>query len=220
MILVDCEQGGELWHALRLGVVTASAADKILTASCKPSAQAKGYMASLLSEWATGEAEPWNGTFWTERGRQLEPEAIALYEFHSGITPFRPGFVFRDETRSTGCSPDWLIGEDGIGEVKCPKAETHMTYMLEDTIPKAYIPQVQFQLWVTGRPWADFVSYFPGLPPVIVRERARENWQKALDEHVPKFVAELEGKKSKLAAQGVEPKAPERLRRAQEEVPF
>jgi len=68
-----------------------------------------------------------------------------------------------------GASPDGLIGEDGLLEIKCPLAHTHVGYLREGVLPPKYIPQVQGQLWVTGRQWCDFVSYHPELKIMIVR---------------------------------------------------
>jgi hypothetical protein len=201
----ECPQGSQEWIRARLGIPTASCADKILTpAKLALSSQRHDYLYGLVAEWATGEpVDDFMGTYWTDRGQELEPEARDFYEFETGRTTQAVGFVYRDEARMVGCSPDWLVGDDGLGELKCPKAGTHIKHLLGGEVPKGYVPQTQFALWVTGRAWIDFMSYHPNLPPFIARVEPDEKWQAALDEHMPTFVGELLEARERLSALGL-----------------
>jgi len=204
MIVIDCEPGSSDWIAIRLGVMTGSGAYRIVTPTGKLSSQRSGYLAELLAEWATGEpGDEFMGTYWTDRGTELEPEAIAFYEMQTDKRTSRPGFVFRDSSRTVGCSPDWLE-DGGLGELKCPKKATHIGYLVSDGMPAKYIPQVQFNLWCTALPVAHFMSYYPGLPPLLVEVEPDARYHDAFAEHVPAFLAELERGRERLRALGIE----------------
>ncbi len=110
------------------------------------------------------------------------------------------GFCVSDCGRF-GCSPDGLVGEDGLVEIKCPIISTHVEYLLKckDECPTDYFQQTQGQILVTGRKWVDFVSYFPGLPPLIVREEPNEVFQKLLIKELDLFTNELDEVVKKLS---------------------
>lgn len=202
MIVLDVEQGSDEWKRARLGIPTASNFHKIVTPTGKLSTQRFGYMHELLAEWALGpDSEPAFDTYWLERGRQLEPEARSYYAMMRDMEPIRVGFIYRDESRTVGCSPDWLCGGDGMAEVKCPAPKTHVGYLLAGEAE--YIPQVQGQLWVTGRAWSDFVSYCPNLPPLVVRCEPDAKMMAAFDEHIQDFIEALEAARQVLIGLGV-----------------
>lgn len=205
MIVVDCEQGDAVWNAARCGVVTASAASKLLTPKLSLSSQSTGYRNELLAEWALGYAVELPSLYWVERGQEREPEARAYYEFQRDVEVETVGFVYRDETKLSGCSPDWLCGENGMAEVKCPSAHVHVGYLLGGGVKATYVPQVQFQLWVTGRKWCDFVSYHENFPTLIVRVEADDLWNVALNSQVPKFTDQMLECRRKLRDLGVSP---------------
>lgn len=190
MIIHKVAQGSEEWHQLRLGIPTTSCFGQIVTpVQLKLSEKASvTYMHTLLAEWIYGAPlESFEGG-WMKRGKELEPEAIAAYEFERGVDSLQIGFATTDDGMA-GASPDRLIGDDGTYESKCPALQTHVGYMLSpESLYDEYRMQVQGQLWVTGRDWADIHSYFPGLPSVIYRVYKREATQKALDIHIPAFV--------------------------------
>jgi putative phage-type endonuclease len=162
----DIEQGSDKWHALRRGVITASTIGKLITATGKPANNdtSRAQLLQLLAERITGETEP---SFYNDdmaRGHLLEPLARDLYSKH-----FEPviecGFVTAEfEGVTIGYSPDGLVGDDGLIEVKSPRRKTHLRSLLTDEVPTEYLPQVQTGLAVTGRAWCDFISYAPGLP--------------------------------------------------------
>lgn len=204
MIIDHTPQRTDDWLRLRLGVLTASRVDKLLTPTGKISSQRSGILHALVAEKLLGApSEDFAGTYWTDRGEALESEAVAYFELQTGLKHHPVGFVFRDESKTTGCSPDGLIlDEDGAPiaglELKCPKAETHVGYMLADD-KDPYIQQIQFSLWVTGLQSWYFLSYYPGLNPVLRRYTPDEKWQAAFSEHVPTFIAELDAAMEKLS---------------------
>ena len=204
MIVVDCEQGSWEWIQARLGIPTASAFSRVLTSGGKLSASREPYKAELLAEWALGEPiEEWQGNEWTERGKYLEPQARRYYALQRDIDPEQVGFVYQDDKQMVGCSPDALVGEPGLLELKCPLAGNHLLYLVQNDVPKKYQPQCQGSLWVTGREWIDFMSYFPGLPPLIIRVAPDPKIQDALSEHMPVFIAEIEDARGMLEEMGI-----------------
>lgn len=204
MIVLDCEQGSPEWLQCRAGIPTASNFDRIVTPGGKLSASRDKYLYELLTEWALGPQEnEFQGNYWIERGKDMEAEARSYYAMMRDMEPRRVGFVYRDESRMVGCSPDWLCGDTGQAEVKCPKPSTHMAYLMEGGAQ--YTCQVQGQLWVTKREWSDFVSYCPGLPPLVVLCEPEKKMQDAFDQHLPAFIEELQEGRAKLLAMGVTP---------------
>ena len=207
VIIRDIEQGSRAWHELRLGIPTASEFSRIITPTGKLSASREEYMAELLAEWALGEVEPeppWMSE-WMERGKLLEPEARSYYEFHRDQTVDQVSFIYKDKDRMAGCSPDGLVGEDGLLELKCAKAKTHLMWLAQGKVPRQHAIQLQGQLWGTGRKFVDFLSFYPQLPPFIVRAEPDPKIQEALDEHIPTFVEKLLAGRRALVDAGVNP---------------
>ena len=95
-------------------------------------------------------------------GIETEPEARKQYESETLNIVEECGFI--PLTDDVGCSPDGLIGEDGLLEIKCPNSATHIETLITGKVDRKYFLQIQFQLWVTGRKWCDFVSYDPRWP--------------------------------------------------------
>ena len=204
MIVLDVEQGSRAWVEARLGVPTASEFSRIVTPGGKLSASRSDYLGDLLGEWALGEPAQDFQSDWMEWGKEVEPDARNYYAFHRDIEVATVGFVYRDETRMSGCSPDGLAGGGGL-ELKCPKAGKHLRWLSIGKIPREHVTQVQGQLWVTGLPWVDFMSYYPGLPPLVVRAEPDEALQRAFDEAIPVFVEEVLRGRQNLRELGVEP---------------
>ena len=171
---INIKQGSPEWLALRAGLATASCFPKILSPTGKASTQAEAYMYTLIAEIMIGDAvSTWEGNEWTDRGTELEPDAICLYEMITKQSTEEVGFV---ENYGVGCSPDRFIGDDGLPEIKCPAGHTHLKYLYGEKLPSKYIPQVQGQLYVTGRKWCDFMSYHPEMPPLIIRVKRDEDY--------------------------------------------
>jgi hypothetical protein len=103
-----------------------------------------------------------------ENGLAMEPDAVAYYEFETGRDTTQIGFVTTDDGK-IGCSPDRLVGDDGLCEIKCPMPQTQIEYLLTGKLDKGYWPQLQGQLFVTERKWVDIVSWHPELPRIVIR---------------------------------------------------
>jgi len=192
MQILDIEQGSEAWHKARLGIPTASNFGKIITpAKAEKSRSYKAYLYELLAERVTQCKEEEKKSVWMERGTLLEPLAREAYTFLTDAKVDEVGFVLND-AGTIGVSPDGLIGTDGGLEIKCPKATNAIRYMVEDAMPDTYKPQVQGNLWITGREWWDFVVYHPNLNLFVKRVYRDEKYIKQMAEHITAFTEELE----------------------------
>ena len=208
MITLDCEQGGQEWLAAHVGIPTASAFDKILTPRTrKPSSSADKYLREKLAEWLTGRTLDESIGQFMQRGNVMEAEAVAFYELTRSVQTEKVGFCLRDD-RLVGCSPDRLVGEDGLLEIKCPALTTHIGYLLTDSGLDDYACQTQGQLWITGRAWVDVVAYNPELPPAVVRYARDEAFIAALAANVNAFVSRLAEGRQHLLALGCVPREP------------
>lgn len=206
MIVHDLEQRSPEWFALRLGKPTASAFDKLITPTGKPSSQAEAYANFLLAEWITGQPGGMEPNQWMQRGTDTEPEARAYYELEAGAQCREVGFITTDCER-IGCSPDALVDSNGMLEIKVPAPHTHVEYLLSGSLPPKYKPQVQGQLYVAERDWCDFLSYHADMPPVLVRVARDEAFIKELARILDDFCDRLERKRQTLIQRGIQPTA-------------
>jgi putative phage-type endonuclease len=167
----EIDQGTDEWFAVRRGKITASAISRLLTASGKPASNdtSRGMVFQLLAERLTGESEPSYCNDDMMRGTMLEPYARDLYAQH--YAPVQEcGFITATLSGvELGYSPDGLVGDDGLIEIKSPRQKTHLQSLLTNEVPAQYISQVQTGLAVSGRSWCDFISYAPGLPLFVKR---------------------------------------------------
>ncbi len=167
MKVIDVEQGTPEWHQVRLGRLTGSVvSDAFATVkSGGYGAGRKNLRVRLVLERLTGKSQE-NGftSFDMDRGTLLEPEARSAYEIETGLLVQQVGFVAHDELMA-GCSPDGLT-EDGLVDFKCPKAATHLDY-LRGGLPNDYKLQLLHGLWLTGKAWAEMVSYHPDFPESV-----------------------------------------------------
>lgn len=171
------------WFRIRLGKPTASEFGKIVTAGgidgkkAKISEQAVGYSHQLLAELMLGRSIDNDvRTGYMQRGEELEGNAIQAYEFARNCDTELGGFVTDDGNRY-GCSPDQLVGDAGLLEMKIPAANTHIRYLMDPAAIKAEKrPQAQGQLLVCEREWVDLVSYHPELPIAIVKVYRDEDY--------------------------------------------
>ena len=193
MIVIECVQNSPEWYAARLGIPTASAFDKILTPiELKKSQSAVGYRYRLLAEWLTGKPCDSYSNKSIERGAELEAEARDYYVFTTDKEVRQVGFIYRDESKHVGCSPDGIIGdfESGV-ELKCPDAHTHVGYLLDGRLPREYILQVQGSMWITEAKTWDFLSYHPDMQPMLVTVGRDERVINALELAVADFVTTM-----------------------------
>lgn len=155
------DQGTDEWHEARLGRATASRFSDIMAGS--KYAAYKNYLAELVIERLTETRSDFYTSPAMEWGTQTEPLARLHYQLKSGELVEECGIFLHNELEA-GASPDGLIGYAGVLEIKCPNTATHLETLRKQAVPKKYYWQVMGQLWLTGRDWADFVSYDPRLP--------------------------------------------------------
>lgn len=159
------EQGTQEWHDARCGKITASRiADVMAKTKSGYAASRKNYMAQLVVERMTGvPADSGFVNAAMQWGTDTEPYAREAYELMAGELVKEVGFV-EHEAISAGASPDGLVGDDGLIEIKCPNTATHIETLLNNKIDNKYILQMHWQMICTHRKWCDFVSYDPRMP--------------------------------------------------------
>lgn len=191
MRIIDVEQGSEAWQALRARP-TASNFDRIITPVKGDYAErpARAYACEIVAKRLGVYTEP-PPSYWMQWGVDNEPNAKHAYMLATGseITPC--GFALPDGTDAYGGSPDGLIGDDGMLEIKCPKPETIIQWHAEGGLPVAYRPQVQGLLLITGRQWCDFVGFHPGLSLYVYRVVPDISYQTKLAECLLLLLEEL-----------------------------
>lgn len=198
MIIDYCEQNSDEWFMARCGRPTASCFDKILTPkNKKPSTQAINYMYQLAGERLTGyKAESYQNQI-MQRGVELEEEARELFEMMNNIEVEQVGLVYPDERKLYSCSPDGLLEDSGL-EIKCPAIHTHVSYLLAKQLPDEYVLQVQGSMLVTGFKEWNFMSYYPGLPPFILKVMADVELISILNNSLEDFCKQLDETTAKL----------------------
>jgi predicted phage-related endonuclease len=191
MRVIDCVQGETSWYLARLGIPTSSCFDKIITTTGKRSASREKYMYQLSAERIAGRTEETYQSAAMLKGVETESEARQLYEVISGKSIVQVGFCVTEGDFIVGASPDGLIDDDGLLEIKCPKPETHVSYLMENKLPTEYFLQVNGQLFVTGRAYVDFCSYYPGIKPFIIRVEPNKQFQSILAVELQNFCSDL-----------------------------
>jgi putative phage-type endonuclease len=156
------DQGTPEWLAERAGRVTASAIGNVLMA--KSTAGYQNYLAQLICERLTGQPVETFKSDAMQYGTETEAQARAFYELESGNDVTECGFIPHPSLIWAGASPDGLIGDLGLVEIKCPQPAKHIKNLMGGTIDKAYSLQMQWQMECTGREWCDFVSFNPSFP--------------------------------------------------------
>lgn len=202
MIEVDVKQGTDEWFALKIGMPSASNFNKIITTTGKPSSQAEKYMYQLAGERITGIKEETYKSVAMEQGNIREDEARKLYQMIKDVDVRQTGVCYKDEKKLFLCSPDGLIADDKLLEIKCPLIHTHISYLLKNELPSEYFCQVQGQLYVTDRESCDFMSYYPGLPPLIINVKRDDKFIKMLDAEMKIFALKLEKIVQKIKNKG------------------
>lgn len=190
------DQRSEEWFAARLGCVTASRiADVCARTKTGWGASRKNYMADLVVERLTGQRTEGFTNAAMQWGTDQEPDARIAYEFYRDATVVEEGFVRHPSIAETGASPDGLVGDDGLVEIKCPNTATHLETLDEGSIAQKYVLQMQWQIACTGRQWCDFASYDPRLPEsmrLFVQRVPRDDVLiRAVEKDVTDFLNEL-----------------------------
>lgn len=217
---VDCIQGESDWFKARLGCVSSSRIAAVIAKrkrvkegeTPKELAERYNMRVELAGELLSGNASEHFVTKWMQEGTEKQPLAIAEYEMRYDVEVEQVGFIYHPTIRLAGCSPDGLVGSDGMLEVKSPKVETHIGYLIEGGIPEEYQPQMLWQLaCANDRDWNDFISYCPELPKKYRIFRKRMERTKELDSiirgmelEVNQFIAEVEEMLAQLKARAEE----------------
>lgn len=166
----EFEQGSASWMIARSGIVTASELDALVSPTWKirTGEGPKSYMYKKLAEvWIGGPLPSVQGIFDLEQGKILEEEAKPFYTVTTGETVRNVAFIETDDRRA-GCSPDGLIGDFCGIEIKCPRIDTHIGYLLANEVPGEYLAQIHGSMFVTGFPRWKFMSYRRNFPPLIL----------------------------------------------------
>ena len=197
-IIDSVEQGSEEWLQMRLGKITASRVEDIMSngRGGKPSVKSETYMIELIAEILSGQSKPFFVNDAMRWGTETEPQARAMYELMKDVDVKEVAFIELNEF--TGVSPDGLIGDDGLLEIKCPATHTQIKRALSDSYHSDYKAQIQMQLWVSGRKWCDFVSFDPRLNCeasfLLERVERDEEYIKEMESRIETFIDSMKEK--------------------------
>jgi putative phage-type endonuclease len=199
------EQGSEEWKKERLGKVTASRlADVMARTKSGWSASRANYAAQLIVARLTGITGESFTNAAMQWGIDTEPKARTMYELMTDNAIEQIAYVNHPTIEMSGCSPDGLIGADGLIEIKCPNTSTHIDFLLGESIDDKYMKQMQWQMACTERAWCDFVSFDPRMPAKlqmkVVRVPRDNPAIRDMEFAVVAFLAEIENKIKQLEA--------------------
>lgn len=196
-------QGTAEWLSERAGHCTASRAADVLARIQKgEAATRRKYRIQLCTERLTGIPVSGYQNAAMQWGTATEPEARMAFEAKHGALVQEVGFIKHPKLAWVGASPDGCIDDDGLIEIKCPESTTHLDWMTQERVPPEHVPQIQFQLWVTGRQWCEFASYDPRFPPHLrlftAHVKRDEKYIENLAGEVCNFLAEIDALYLKL----------------------
>lgn len=196
-------QGTSEWLAERAGHCTASRASDVLAKiKSGEAATRRKYRIQVCTERLTGVPVTGYQNAAMQWGTATEPDARSAYEAQTGVLVDQVGFIKHARLAWVGASPDGCIRPDGLVEIKCPESTTHLDWMTQERVPPEHIPQIQFQLWVTGRQYCDFVSYDPRFPEklrlFIVRAERDDKFIETLETEVCQFLNEVDSLLARL----------------------
>ncbi len=196
-------QGTDEWKRIKLGHVSGSSiADVMAKGKSGEAITRKKYRTRIVAERLSNEIMESFSNSSMEWGVLQEPFARQAYEVSRETFVDKTGFWLHPTIKWLGVSPDGLVGDDGLVEIKCPNTTTHIDYLDADVVPTEYYKQIQCQLWVTNREWCDFVSYDPRLPErnrLFVKRLYRSNDTISdMEVEVKQFLSEVESLIEKL----------------------
>jgi predicted phage-related endonuclease len=183
----ELEQRSDEWYEARRGLITASIMGQLVTPATLRTAnndKSRAIHAELAAERITGWSDNTYTSWDMQRGIDDEPIARDYYaRHHAPVT--QVGFMVREfDGFKCGYSPDGLVGDDGLIEVKCPRAKSAIPAVIADEAPAEYMAQLQAALLVSGREWVDFIPFVGGLPFYVKRVYADPEWQHVITEAV------------------------------------
>lgn len=202
------EQGSKEWFAARMGIPTASQFSAILSSGKTAGSASKTrrtYMMKLIGELLTGLPMENFTNEHMARGKAMEAEARNTYALARDVWPDQVGFIRRGRV---GCSPDSLIDDDGMIEIKTKLSHLQLEVLLEGKVPNEHIAQCQGQLWIAERSWLDFISHWSNLPQMVVRVERDEAFIAKLDKEVKLFLEEMDELIVKFEKLGCEKRPP------------
>lgn len=193
------EQRSAEWFSARLGKVTASMVDVVISGS---KLAKEKYFYQLITERLTNKVTPMYVTTAMQHGIDYEDEARIEYANFNKLLLDKDvrevGFIDHPSISMSGASPDGLVHKDGLIEIKCVQPITHTTTLATEIINKKYINQMQWQMACTGKQWCDFVSYQPSFPKAyklfIKRVERDDDYIDRLEVSVGNFLKEVEDK--------------------------
>lgn len=193
------EQRTDEWFSARCGKATGSRiADAVAKTKTGWGASRANYLAQLVAERLTGTVADSYTNSAMQWGINTEPQAIEAYEALTLSVVEPVGFVDHPTIDMAGASPDGLVGDDGLVEIKCPNTSTHIDALLGSAIPAKYMTQMQWQMACTKRDWCDYVSFDPRMPPnlqIRIERVERDNRRVAeLEQMITDFLAEVASK--------------------------
>ena len=192
--IIDCQQNTPEWLQARVGVITASGFKHVMAKSAGKAGTAaesktrQKYLRQKAYEQITGKMAESFSNAHTERGHVLEPEAIDAYSFMTDADVSRVGFMKRGPI---GCSPDLLVGDAGMAQVKTLLPELMLELLEDGEIPSEHRAQMQGEMLVATRFWSDFIGYCPGLPLFVKRMERDEAYIASLEVGLETFLADL-----------------------------
>lgn len=203
MIVIDTiDQLSPEWFEEKAGKPGASSFEKIVTTKGEPSKQQTDYMYQLAAETITGVKDDGYSNQAMEEGIAREDECRSLFELINDVEVHKVGLVYKDENKNILCSPDGLITNDGEYiegfEMKNPLAKTHVKYLLDNRLPTKYFTQCQGSLYITNLEVWNFMSYYPGLKPLIIRVERDEKFIHKLGNEIERFLNKLNDVISKI----------------------
>jgi putative phage-type endonuclease len=190
-------QGTPEWLQLRAGKVTASrVADILAKTKTGVSASRANYLIELAIQRVTGTVEESFKNDAMAWGTEQEPFARMKYEVAKSVLVDEVPFIDHPTIKWFGCSPDGLVGDDGLVEIKAPNSKTHWEYFKAGEAPGKYVIQMQTQMACTGRAWCDFISYDPRMPEgsqMLIKRYARDDKLIGdIESAVKKFLEEVD----------------------------
>jgi len=193
---VAVEQGSPEWFQMRLGKVTASrVADILAKTKTGPSASRQNYLIELAIQRTTGIIQESYSNSAMEWGTQTEPQARVAYEITTNNFVDKVAFIDHPSIKWFGCSPDGLVSDRGLLEIKCPNSATHWEYFKSKKPPQKYFIQMQAQIACTQRDWCDFVSFDPRMPErsqlLIVRVNRDDAFIAEMESEIKQFLSEV-----------------------------
>ena len=200
----NIEQRTDDWFAARLGKVTASSLHKVLARTKTGyGADRANYLTQLVLERVTNSKAEGYINAEMQWGIDQEPFARAAYEAHTGVLVDEIGFMPHPTIEMSGASPDGLVGDSGMVEIKCPSSKTALEcWLSDDPVESKYFAQMQWQMACAGRAWCDYVVFDPRMPQkaqlFIHRVQRDDEWLATTEKEVVKFLAEVDAKVAAL----------------------